>query len=59
MKIMPLLNMLLGIIMISSFIVISQELKTDNMFINVCLSIPQWLAIFIFFKWRDWVNFEK
>lgn len=59
MRIEPILKMLLGIIIISFFIVISNEFKTNNFWIDVCLNIPQWLAIFTFFKWRDWVGYEN
>jgi hypothetical protein len=54
-----LLKMFLGVILISFFIVTSQSLRTDSFYINVLLNIPHWVCIFIFFQWKNWVEYEN
>jgi hypothetical protein len=47
---------LLGLILISFGYSISIKYNTGNFFVSLLAIIPMWLFIFIFFKYRDWVE---
>lgn len=56
MNILSLMKTFLGIVVISFFKVMSEKLQGDNLLINICVNLPFWLAIFVFFDWREWVK---